>query len=484
MRSESESPEVALASLFKNAYSQAPVSIEALKGDGSSRKIFRLRGKNSSVIGVWGPDRKENEAFLSFSRHFLKSGIFVPEIYAENLALGVYLEEDLGDVTLFDYLSQNRSKQKISPEVAAVYLEVAQTLPRFQIEAGKNLDYSVCYPRSRFDKKSMLWDMNHFKYYFLTLAHIPFDEQALEEDFERLSDFLSEAGSDYFLYRDFQSRNIMVCRGKPAFIDYQGGRLGALQYDIASLAFDAKANLSAAFREELLEAYLKALGKKMSFNRADFKKYYPGFILIRILQALGAYGLRGFYERKPHFLQSIPFALKNLSWLLETQDLKVSLPAFTPLLKKMAASPQLLALGAPSPSAKKLTVHISSFSYAEGPPKDGSGHGGGFVFDCRALPNPGRDKSMAHLSGLDAEVVGFLEKSPEVKKFLASVFSLVDQSVENYLSRGFTSLFVAFGCTGGRHRSVYCAEKLAEHLRRNASVNSPVRHISLPQPVS
>ena len=483
MKGAAESPEGALSNLFKKTYSHAPASVEALKGDGSSRKIFRLRGKKLSVIGVWGPDRKENEAFLSFSKHFRKSGLFVPEIYAENIGSGIYLEEDLGTLTLFDYLSQKRSKQRIAPEVAAVYLEVAQTLPRFQVEAGKKLDYSVCYPRSRFDKKSMLWDMNHFKYYFLTLAHIPFDEQALEEDFERLSDFLSEADSDYFLYRDFQSRNIMVFNGKPAFIDYQGGRRGALQYDISSLAFDAKANLTVAFREELLETYLKSLGKTASFNRAAFLKYYPGFILIRILQALGAYGLRGFYERKSHFLQSIPFALKNLSWLLETQDLGVSLPAFIPLLKKMAASSQLLALGAPS-VAKKLTVHISSFSYAEGPPKDENGHGGGFVFDCRALPNPGRDKNMAPLSGLDAQVINLLDKSPEVKKFLASVFALVDQSVENYISRGFSSLSVSFGCTGGRHRSVYCAEKLAEHLRRNASVNSPVRHINLPQLVS
>ncbi len=483
MRGAPESPQSSLSSLFKKTFSQVPISIEALKGDGSSRKIFRLRGKNLSAIGVGGPDRKENEAFLSFSKHFRKSGLFVPEIYAENLAAGIYLEEDLGDITLFDYLSKNRSRQKISPEVVSVYLEVARTLPRFQIEAGKRLDYSVCYPRSRFDKKSMLWDMNHFKYYFLTLAHIPFDEQALEEDFERFSDFLSAADSNYFLYRDFQSRNIMVCNGQPAFIDYQGGRRGALQYDIASLAFDAKANLAADFREEILEAYLKALGKTTSFNRAAFLKYYPGFILIRILQALGAYGLRGFYERKSHFLQSIPFALKNLSWLLETQELGVSLPAFTPLLKKMAASPQLMALGA-APAAKKLTVNVFSFSYPEGIPQDASGHGGGFVFDCRALPNPGRDKNMANLSGLDAEVIALLEKSPEVRKFLASIFSIVDQSVENYLSRGFSSLFVAFGCTGGRHRSVYCAEKLAEHLRRNTSLSAPVRHASLPQPVS
>ena len=481
MRGSLETPESSLLALFKKTFSQAPVSIEALKGDGSSRKIFRLRAKNLSVIGVWGPERKENEAFLSFSRRFRKSGLFVPEIYAENLGAGVYLEEDLGDVTLFDYLSQNRSKQKIPPEVASVYLEAAEILPRFQVEAGKNLDYSACYPRSHFDKKSMLWDMNHFKYYFLTLAHIPFDEQALEEDFERFSDFLSGADSNYFLYRDFQSRNIMVCGGKPAFIDYQGGRHGALQYDIASLAFDAKANLSAAFREELLEAYLKALGKTTSYNRAAFMKYYPGFILIRILQALGAYGLRGFYERKTHFLQSIPFALKNLSWLLETQELGVSLPAFVPLLKKMASSPQLMALGA---ATKKLTVNIFSFSYPAGVPRDENGHGGGFVFDCRALPNPGRDKKMANLTGLDAEVISLLDKSPEVKRFLTSIFSIIDQSVENYTSRGFSNLFVAFGCTGGRHRSVYCAEKLAEHLRKNFSLNAPVKHLSLPQPVS
>lgn len=328
----------------------------------------------------------------------------------------------------------------------------------------------------------MLWDLNHFKYYFLTLAHIPFDEQALEEDFERFADFLVGAGPSGFLYRDFQSRNIMVVDGQPKFIDYQGGREGALQYDIASLAFDAKADLSHDFREELLNVYLASASEIAAFNRKSFLKYYPGFVLIRILQALGAYGLRGFYERKTHFLQSIPYALKNISWLLETQELGVKLPSFVPLLKKMAFSRALTVLG--SPAQKKIKIQICSFSYAEGIPKDEGGHGGGFVFDCRALPNPGRDKRLSLMTGSDPEVASFLEKDPLAQKFISSASALVDQSVENYLSRGFGSLFVAFGCTGGRHRSVFCAEKLAAHLRKNRLIEIDLRHAALTALVS
>jgi aminoglycoside/choline kinase family phosphotransferase len=467
-----EMAEPTLSTLFKKHFTEPVGSISPLKGDGSNRKLFRLRDKNRSVIGVYGPDHRENEAFLTFSRHFYKSKLPVPEIYAENLSQGIYLEEDLGDVTLFEHLSKNRSKIGPSQKTVDVYIRAAQMLPRFQINAGKTLNYAFCYPHSSFDKKSMLWDLNHFKYYFLTLAHIPFDEQALEEDFERFSEFLIGADSSYFLYRDFQSRNIMVRNGKPYFIDYQGGRRGALQYDIASLAFDAKADLSHSLREELLKVYLDTASEMTLINRSAFMKYYPGYVLIRILQALGAYGLRGFYERKTHFLQSIPYALKNLSWLLETQSLSVKLPSLVPLLKKMASSQEFVSLS----SSKRLKVQIHSFPYANGIPQDTSGHGGGFVFDCRALPNPGREKRFMSMTGLDPDVISFLENRSEIDEFIFSADALVDQSVENYLARGFSSLFVAFGCTGGRHRSVFCAEKLARHLRERYSLEVDVQH--------
>lgn len=332
----------------------------------------------------------------------------------------------------------------------------------FQVSAGKTLDYSQCYPRASFDRQSMLWDLNHFKYYFLRLSGTPFDEQALEDDFQRFADYLLEAPRGFFLYRDFQSRNIMVRGDEPWFIDYQGGRRGALQYDVASLLYDAKADLSPSIRKELLALYLDSVAERVNVDRNDFMARFPGFVLVRIMQAMGTYGLRGYYERKTHFLQSIPYAVRNLESLLLAHEVPVKLPALSEVWRRLAGSETLRRHGSVSPT---LTVRVQSFSYKAGLPVDDSGHGGGFIFDCRALPNPGREKEFAALTGRDAPVSDYLDGVPAVASFLENATALVDSSIDSYRSRNFTDLSVSFGCTGGQHRSVYCAEALARHLR-------------------
>ena len=362
------------------------------------------------------------------------------------------------------------------PQAVEAYRKVVAVLPRFQIEAGRDLNYKVCYPRASFDRQSIAWDLNYFKYYFLRLAGIPFNEQALEDDFGRLTKFLLSADRDYFLYRDFQSRNVMLRDGQPFFLDYQGGRKGALQYDIASLLYDAKADLPPELRQQLLDHYLDRLAGFIELEREAFMQHYYAYVYVRIMQALGAYGFRGFYERKAHFLQSVPYALKNLRWLLHHVELPIALPTLMDAFQSMLASEKLQSLAS---EAENLTVRIFSFSFHRGLPKDETGHGGGFVFDARSLPNPGREERFKTLTGKDAPVIDYLNQQESVHQFLASVMSLVDASVSNYQRRGFKNLMVSFGCTGGQHRSVYLAEQLAKHLRGRNGVEVVVRHLEL-----
>jgi hypothetical protein len=349
-------------------------------------------------------------------------------------------------------------------------------LPRFQIEAGRSLNYKVCYPRASFDRQSISWDLNYFKYYFLRLAGIPFNEQALEDDFNCLIEFLLKAERDYFLYRDFQSRNVMLRDGNPYFLDYQGGRKGALQYDIASLLYDAKADLPPELRQELLDHYIDRLADFVDLKRQVFMEHYYAYVYVRIMQALGAYGFRGFYERKTHFLQSVPYALKNLRWLLHNVELPIALPTLILAFKSMAASEKLASL---TSEGQNLVVRIFSFSFHRALPDDETGHGGGFVFDCRGIPNPGREERFTTLTGKDAAVIEYLNQEKSVHQFLASVMSLVDASVSNYQRRGFKSLMVSFGCTGGQHRSVYLADQLAKYLGGRNGVDVVVRHLEL-----
>jgi aminoglycoside/choline kinase family phosphotransferase len=464
--------------LFEEHF-RAPVKrIQALQGElgGSGRKIIRLSNEAATAIGVLYGVREENVAFLEFSRHFRQHGLPVAEIYGEDLSSGAYLEEDLGDTTLFEFLSKNRKGESINADVVDAYRKVVAVLPRFQVEAGRDLNYDVCYPIGSFDGQSVAWDLNYFKYYFLRLAGIPFNEQALENDFARLTDFLLSAPRDYFLYRDFQSRNILLRDGQPFFVDYQGGRKGALQYDIASLLFDAKADLPPEVRQDLLNNYLQALARHVKLDREAFMRHYYAYVYVRILQALGAYGFRGFYERKAHFLQSVPYALKNLRWLLHHVELPIALPTLMGAFQSMLASEKLLGL---ANEANDLIVRIFSFSFHHSLPKDDSGNGGGFVFDGRSLPNPGREERFKSLTGKDAPVIDYLNQQESVHQFLASVLSLVDASVGNYKERGFKNLMVSFGCTGGQHRSVFLAEQLAKRLRAKNGLEVAVRHLEL-----
>jgi RNase adaptor protein for sRNA GlmZ degradation len=489
-----------LRQLFERHFRVPANVVQPLQGQlsGSGRRIVRLTaeggGKSLRAIGILYDIREENVAFLEFSRHFRRHGLPVPEIYGEELDAGAYLEQDLGDTTLFEFLSRHRSGASIAAPAVEAYRKVVGLLPRFQIEAGRDLNYKVCYPRASFDRQSIAWDLNYFKYYFLRLAGIPFNEQALEDDFSRLTKFLLIANRDYFLYRDFQSRNIMLCDGAPFFVDYQGGRKGALQYDIASLLYDAKADLPPDLRQELLDLYLDRLAdliapgiaqniapgiaqnKDKSETRATFMHHYYAYVYVRIMQALGAYGFRGFYERKTHFLQSVPYALRNIRWLLHNVELPVALPTLTEAFKAMVASEKLQGV---TSAANKLTVRVSSFSFHRGLPADETGNGGGFIFDGRSLPNPGREERFKPLNGKDAPVIEYLEQQESVRQFLANVIALVDSSVNSYQSRGFKDLMVSFGCTGGQHRSVYLAEQLAKHLRGSSGVEVILHHREL-----
>ena len=467
-----------IAKLFSETFGHPPAEVARLAADGSQRVYLRLSGApQGTVVGAHGADPEENRAFLSFSRAFRGIGLPVPEIYAARESEGVWLEEDLGDTTLFRAVSAARLEEPgggFPPSMIPIYGRVVELLPRFQIEGGRAVDYDVAYPRAAFDGQSMMWDLNYFKYHFLKLAGVPFREQRLENDFQRLTEHLLTAGTDHFLYRDFQSRNIMLRGGEPWFIDYQGGRRGAPHYDIASLLYDAKAEIPDTVREQLLDQYVAALSRHVEVDVPRFIQTYRGFVLIRIMQAMGAYGYRGFFERKSRFLESVPYAARNIAGLLE-RGLPIALPeverVFAHIVKAWAD--RVLVPGAP----KGLCVRVASFSYREGPPADESGHGGGFVFDCRSLPNPGRYTEYANVTGLDPPVIAFLEQAPEIEAFWNHVAPLVDAHIVNYQGRNFSDFSVAFGCTGGQHRSVYFAERLARHIReRHAEVTALVEH--------
>ncbi len=460
--------ESTIINLYENFTGSLPLKVMPLPASGSDRKYYRLISDGKSFIAAYNEEIKENVAFIEFANHFRNRNLPVPTVINVSKDLKAYLQEDLGDETLFSILT----KEGLSENVREYYHKVVKILPQIQSKGIEGLDLSKCYPRREFDKQSMMWDLNYFKYYFAKLSGLQFDEQLLEDDFETLTTFLLEADSQYFMYRDFQSRNILVKDNEPWFIDFQGGRLGPLQYDIASLLYDAKANLPEWFREELLDDYLTyliSINNRISKER--FLKYFDGFVLMRILQALGAYGFRGYFQKKQHFLQSIPYAMENLQVLLSKPSFRLHIPELVKILKQAIEK---------NPAIKKdsstLNVRVLSFSYKHGLPQDDSGNGGGFVFDCRALPNPGRLEQYKNQSGLDAPVIEYLQAFNEPDEFLQSVYKLADMSVSNYLERGFTNLMFSFGCTGGRHRSVYCAEKLAEHLNRKFKLNIRPEH--------
>jgi aminoglycoside/choline kinase family phosphotransferase len=467
-----------LARLYTVWAGTAPKSIEPFPAHGSERKYFRIYGSDESVIGAHNPDLAENRAFITLSKHFHNQGLPVPELYHHDQEQNTYLLQDLGDQTFFSYLNELRAVSGFSDEIINLYEKVVSFLPRFQIAGAKGIDYGLCYPRHSFDKQSMLWDLNYFKYYFLKPAKITFDEQKLEDDFHRFSDHLLQAPCDFFLYRDYQSRNIMIKGSSLYFIDYQGGRKGALQYDIASLLYDAKADIPQDIRDYLLEKYLSAVAEYIPIQRSSFMKHYHGYALIRIMQALGAYGFRGFYERKVQFLQSVPYALRNLEYILHESVINTDIDELRQVWKQLINSTHLRK-SASAPT--RLMVTIISFSYKNGLPADDNEHGGGFIFDCRCLPNPGRYPEYKNLTGRDTIVIDFLKNLPEVKHFLQNVFRLLDQVIANYQERNFNSLMVSFGCTGGQHRSVYCANQLAVYLKKKYKIQIKCHHRELGQ---
>jgi aminoglycoside/choline kinase family phosphotransferase len=454
-----------LISLFEDHFGHRPEAILEMAADGSTRQYFRLsHGDDETAVGAFGPDREENRAFLDFARAFREARLPVPEIYGEDREAGVWLEEDLGDTTLFKALAESRiecSDADFPPDAEQLFRKVLAILPRFQVLGHEVVDYRVAYPRQAFDKQSIRWDLNYFKYHFLKLGHVAFNEQRLEDDFGRLTELLLESNSDYFMYRDFQSRNIMIRSGEPWFIDFQGGRKGALQYDVASLLYDAKADVPQRLRDDLLEHYLDALSEYVELDRAQFRERYRGFVLVRLAQALGAFGYRGFFERKRHFLESVWYAARILDNLLEA-GLPIDLPELELVLRRIADR------WTPTESAGEaqcnLEVLVQSFSFRDGYPADIKGHGGGYVFDCRGLPNPHERSELRELSGETDEVADFLEQHEQVQQYWENVRGIVESHVEDYIDRGLTSLTISFGCTGGTHRSVFLARKVADHL--------------------
>ncbi len=449
--------------------------IKQLPQSGSDRIYFRIFFEAETYIATYNLNIKENKTFIHFSNHFREKQLPVPEIYAFNDDFTIYLQQDLGTESLLNKLEQNGYCEY----VFELFKKSLKQLVRIQIEGDKGLNYEWCLTGKEFGKQAILSDLLYFKYYFLDTLKLPYDKQAMLDNFETLSEYLTADVEKRYMFRDFQSRNIIINNDEVFFIDYQGGMQGALQYDVASLLWQAKADLSDEWKNKLLAYYLDelelAVGKQL--NRQKFISQFNGYVLIRLLQVLGAYGFRGLFERKAHFLASIPLALKNLKWFVENKEIKVQLPEFTRILQIIVGEEITKKFEQPQANEETaLIVKINSFSYKKGIPADQTGNGGGYVFDCRGLLNPGRYEKYKTLSGKDRMVKDFLEQQTKMNEFLNSVYNLVDISVEDYLMRGFESLMINFGCTGGQHRSVYAAEQTARYLRNKYKLKVELNH--------
>ncbi|MCQ2337170.1 MAG: phosphotransferase [Paludibacteraceae bacterium] len=439
---------------------------EIIAGSGSNRQYYRITGEKGSAIGVYGKDTEENKTFISLSEHFLKHSINVPQVLAVSEDFHYYLTTDLGSTDLF-----SRIKDQGSSEVLDLLVKTIEALPKIQFEAGSTLNYNVCYPQKEFDFHTVFWDLNYFKYEFLKPTGIEFDELRLETDFECFATILLSHRTNTFMYRDFQSRNVMIKDNEPWFIDFQGGRKGPVYYDLASFVYQAKANFSDSLRAELIDTYIASASKYITIDRNDFLETLNYFVLFRTLQTLGAYGFRGLVEHKAHFIQSIPFGIRNLKGLLCTMDFS-KLPYLKNVLEEVVETYKEPFVN----NTDKLVVRVCSFSYKKGIPMDYSGNGGGYVFDCRALHNPGRYEQYKDKTGLDKSVIDFIEDNGEMSVFLENVYALADASVSRYIKRGFTNLMFSFGCTGGQHRSVYAAQHLAEHINSKFGVKVILEH--------
>ena len=456
---------------FEEWKGENPAAMGLLPASGSHRKYYRIGYSEGSVLGVYNESEEENAAYISFTRQFRQEGLLVPELCHVCKDKRVYFVEDLGDTTLFSLLPHGEAYPGIRQEDGSfsplfeLYRQVLRALLDFQTAGGPaGLDYSHVYPVEAFDREAMLWDLNHFKYFFLKLSGMGFSESALQQDFERLADSLAPETTHYFMYRDFQSRNIMLKDGHAWFIDFQGGRKGPLAYDVASLLFDAKANLPEEWRSALLDYYIEEASLRLdTFDAGMFRTSFSACMLMRILQAMGTYGLRGLYERKSLFLKSIPFAIRNLSRLVDKGLLPYSLPEIERLIRVLRDSHWA---SFDKPFSSRLKLKVGSFSYKKGLPAAEDEHGGGFVFDCRFLPNPGREEAYKDLTGRSPEVRAFLALYPEVSEFLQNCLQMVRPAVLKYIERDFESLSLMFGCTGGQHRSVAITRALADFIRQ------------------
>ncbi|MCQ2310167.1 MAG: phosphotransferase [Paludibacteraceae bacterium] len=452
--------------------------MEQIMQGGSNRQYFRAVDETGNISGtvgqsyihVVGTSAEENHAFIYMSRHFKAQGLNVPCLYHVGEDEMTYDQEDLGSEVLFDCIAEGRKTGVFCEKEKVLLRKTMRALARFQVLGARAFDWTVCYPQPEFNRRSVLWDLNYFKYCFLKATGVDFQEDRLENEFEKMADILLAAPITAFLYRDFQSRNVMIKDSEPYFIDYQGGRKGPIYYDVASFLWQAKANFHDDLREELIGEYLQELKNYLPVDENGFRTTLRHFVLFRTMQVLGAYGFRGYFEKKPHFLQSIPFAIENLRQLLKQDN--SAYPYLSDVLQRMTEMKQFQDVGVKKP----LVVRVFSFSYKKGIPADVSGNGGGFVFDCRAVNNPGKYDRYNGLTGMDEPVIRFIEDDGEMKPFLEAAYQLVDASVKRYMDRGFENLMVSFGCTGGQHRSVYGAEKMAQHLNSKFGVEVQIIH--------
>ena len=464
----------ALADLFSTYTGRPAEEITELNSSGSNRRYYRIRGGGVSLVGVIGTRKEENDAFRYLSQHFLEKRIPVPKVFAASEDGMAYIQEDLGDTLLFDAVSHGRESGEYSALERHLLCRTLEKLPRIQFVGAQDLDFNRCFPEPAFGPRMILFDLNYFKYCFLKATGLEFDEVRLQDDFETLGADLLEDVGNTFMYRDFQARNVMIRDGEPWFIDFQGGRRGPIWYDVASFVWQARARYPEDLRQEMIDSYLRTLkGFDPTVDETRFRERLRLFVLFRTLQVLGAYGFRGYFEKKPHFLASVPYAIDSLRRLVQTPLTRY--PYLNEVLVKLTRMPQFYESGA----EKRLEVSISSFAFKKGIPADPSGNGGGYVFDCRSINNPGKYEYFRQFNGMDPEVIKFLEDDGEVTAFLQNVYPLVDAHVKRFIERKFTHLQVSFGCTGGQHRSVYCAEKLAAHLAAKFDIRITVNHREL-----
>ena len=462
-----------LKTLFESYTGQQLTERTELPTSGSHRRYFRLKGGNISIVGVIGTSLEENRAFVAISKHFKEKGLNVPTVLAVSEDGMSYIQEDLGEKMLFDLIAQGRDSGFYNSYESNLLCRTIEQLPKIQFKGAEGLDWNVCYPQKEFDARMVDFDLNYFKYCFLKATGLEFNEGRLQDDFERLKTELLKDSDNTFLYRDFQARNVIIRDGEPYFIDYQGGRRGPIYYDVASFIWQARARYPDELKEELIRTYLRSLRSFLPVDEDHFRERLRLFVLFRTLQVLGAYGFRGYFEKKPHFLASVPFALDNLRSLLRIPF--SDYPYLNSILTELTNMPQFYEIAVD----KRLEVHIYSFAYKKGIPADNTGNGGGYVFDCRSVNNPGKYEHYRQFNGNDPEVIKFLEDDGEVLVFLESVYKLVDAHVQRFIERKFTHLQVCFGCTGGQHRSVFCAERLAAHLAGRYNVKVKLTHREL-----